>query len=62
VKASAIRIFFSKREWSKLREMLIWGLRHFSEAVRDAVMTTKLGSAPVDREGQLASLSILLLV
>ena len=58
-KASAIRIFFSKREWSELRETLIWGSRYFSEAVRDAVVTTKLGLAPGDREGQLASLSFL---
>jgi hypothetical protein len=61
-KASAIRIFFSKREWSELRETLIRGSHYFSEAVRDAVVTTKLGSAPGDREGQNASLSFLPLV
>ena len=61
-KASMIRIFFSKCEWSELRVTLIWGSRYFSEAVRDAVVMTKLGSAPGDREGQLASLSFLPLV
>jgi hypothetical protein len=57
-----MRIFFSKREWSKLRETLIWGSRYFLEVVRDAVVMMKLGSAPGDREGQLASLSFLPLV
>ncbi|KAL3779946.1 hypothetical protein ACHAW5_009429, partial [Stephanodiscus triporus] len=61
-KASAIRIFFSKREWSELRESLIRGSRYFSEAVKDAFVLTKLGSTPGNRVRQNASLSFLPLV
>ncbi|KAL7535267.1 hypothetical protein ACHAXR_006382, partial [Thalassiosira sp. AJA248-18] len=60
-KASSIRIFFSKQEWSELRDALICGSHYFSETVKDAVVMTKLGVPSSDQE-QPASLSVLPLV
>eukprot|EP00571_Detonula_confervacea_P005402 CAMPEP_0172316420 /NCGR_PEP_ID=MMETSP1058-20130122/28121_1 /TAXON_ID=83371 /ORGANISM="Detonula confervacea, Strain CCMP 353" /LENGTH=403 /DNA_ID=CAMNT_0013030721 /DNA_START=156 /DNA_END=1367 /DNA_ORIENTATION=- len=60
-KASSIRIFFSKQEWSDLRDGLICGSRYFSETVTGAVVMTKLGLPPNEQE-QTASLSFLPLV
>ena len=57
-KASSTRIFFSKREWSDLKENLICGSRYFSEAMKDAVVMTKLG-LPSSEQKPTASLSFL---
>ena len=60
-KASSIRIFFSKQEWSELRNALECGAGYFSETVSDALVMTKLGFPSSDTD-QSASLSFLPLV
>ena len=63
MKVSSIRIFFSKQEWSELRNALICGSHYFSETVKDAVVMTKLGlpTSQNDKE-QSALLSFLPLI
>ena len=63
-KASSIRIYFSKQEWTDLRDVLARGSDYFSETVKDAIVMTKLGLQRNggDGEEQFASLSYLTLV
>lgn len=42
-KASSVRIFISKQEWSGLEQALITGSAYFSESVKDAFVVSKLG-------------------
>jgi len=58
-KASSTKIFFSKREWSELREDLICSSQYFSESIKDALVMTKLGLLPNSKEKHSASLSFL---
>ena len=60
-KASSIRIFFSQHEWAELKDTLIDRSMCFSEAVKEAVVMTKLG-LPTSDEEQKAALSFLSLV
>lgn len=57
-KASSTRIFFSKREWTELRDRLKCGSLYFSETMKDAVVLTKLG-LPIGDQKPSASLSFL---
>jgi len=61
-KASSIRIFFSPQEWEDLRDVLVDRSMYFSEAVKEAVVMTKLGLPTSDGEKQKAALSFLSLV
>jgi len=61
-KASSIRIFFSKQEWTDLRDSLVCRSMYFSDAVKEAVVMTKLGLPTNDGEEQKAALSFLSLV
>jgi len=61
-KASSIRIFFSPQEWEDLRDVLVDRSMYFSEAVKEAVVMTKLGLPTSDEEKQKAALSFLSLV
>ena len=60
-KASSIRIFFSKQEWADLRDTLVGRSMYFSDAIKEAVVMTKLG-LPTNDEEQKAALSFLSLV
>ena len=62
-KASSIRIFFSKKEWTELRDTLVKRSIYFSDAVTDAVVMTKLGlsSTSTDDKDHNAALSFLTL-
>lgn len=57
-KAFSTRIFFSKQEWSELRDTLVHGSQYFSDAMKDAVVMTKLGM-PSSVQEQNATLSFL---
>ena len=61
-KASSIRIFFSQQEWIELRDILVERSMYFSDAVKEAVVMTKLGLPSSDEEEQKAALSFLSLV
>lgn len=62
-KASSIRIFFSKKEWTELRDTLVKRSIYFSDVVTDAVVMTKLGlsSTSNDDKEHNAALSFLTL-
>ena len=62
IKASSIRIFFSQHEWTDLRDTLVDRSMYFSDAVKEAVVMTKLGLPTSDEEEQKAALSFLSLV
>ena len=62
-KASSIRIFFSKKEWTELRDTLVKRSIYFSDVLTDAVVMTKLGlsSTSNDDKEHNAALSFLTL-
>jgi hypothetical protein len=45
-KATSVRICLSSGEWHELKHSLMVSSQYFSEAVRDAVVMTKLGVLP----------------
>ena len=59
-KITSVRIYLSSREYHELKQSLVRGSLSFSEAVRDAFVTSKLGVSPDNREwGRTALLSFL---
>ena len=59
-KTTSVRIYLSPGEYHELKQSLVRGSHLFSEAVRDAFVTSKLGMSPDDGErGHSALLSFL---
>ena len=58
VKATAVRIFLSTQEWSELKHTLASCSVYFSEAMKDAIVMSKLG-LPLNGSRHSASLSYL---
>jgi hypothetical protein len=42
-KATAVRIYLTKREWSELKDALVMRSQYFSDTVTNAIVMTKLG-------------------
>jgi hypothetical protein len=42
-KATAVRIYLTKREWSELKDALVMRSKYFSDTVTNAIVMTKLG-------------------
>ena len=42
-KATAVKIYFTKREWSELKDALVMRSQYFSDTVTNAIVMTKLG-------------------